>query len=202
MERATTLKAAIPVTEQENAHAEARATLRLSVDQERHTLIDAEIEEVATELAAALKAAPLQPKSELDSASLVMTAKLGALEVSRGVVKFGKYAKAVIDQMRGLGVNPEEIKPLLKASYAATSMHVDADTFELMDDVRSVREFDLGELDSAVAEGAAANPAQKSSAKSVGKVESVALPTGHEFDVGHAESERKMEKPINNPTSS
>lgn len=108
--------------------------------------IDAKINDVASRLAEKLKAKRGTLNSGVDPELLMLGAELGALYISKGLVKFAQYSKAIIDKMRSLGIESDEVKPMLKEFYLATQAKVDDETFEQMDDARVVRSFDLGSI--------------------------------------------------------
>jgi len=54
---------------------------------------------------------------------------------------------AFIDHMRRLGVDPNQVKPALKELYGATQTRVDDALFNQMDAMRTVRAFNLDDLD-------------------------------------------------------
>lgn len=109
--------------------------------------LDAEIEAAGAELAALFKRKSGQLNSGVDPEILMAGAKLGALYTAKGVVKFAQWARAIVSHMQRLGVDPDMVKPALKEIYAATAQRVDDATFDLMDDARAVRGFDLSTLD-------------------------------------------------------
>lgn len=108
--------------------------------------LDAEIEKAAAELAALFKKSQGRLNSGVDPELLAAGAKLGALYVAKGVVKFAQWAKAIVEQMRALGVDADVVVPALKEFYGAVQARVDDKTFEAMDDMRTVRSFDLSTL--------------------------------------------------------
>lgn len=109
--------------------------------------IDAEIDALGQELADLFKAQATKFNSGVDPQILAVGAKLGALYVSKGVVKFARWSQAILDQLKALGADPEDVKPALKEMYGATQARVDDDVFDTMDSMRDVRKFDLNSLD-------------------------------------------------------
>lgn len=114
--------------------------------------IDAEIDAAAAELADLLKPKPGTLNTGVDPQILVVGARLGALYVQKGVVKFAQWSRAIVAKLRELGVDADQIKPHLKEIYAATQQRVDDEQFDQMDDGRAVRRADL---DAILAEGEA-----------------------------------------------
>lgn len=112
--------------------------------------IDAEIDAAAAELADLLKPKPGTLNTGVDPQILVVGARLGALYVQKGVVKFAQWSRAIVAKLRELGVDADQIKPHLKEIYAATQQRVDDEQFDQMDDARTVRRADL---DAILAEG-------------------------------------------------
>ena len=111
------------------------------------TAIDTEIDALGKELADLFKAQVTKFNSGVDPQILAVGAKLGALYVGKGVVKFAQWSQAIVNQLKSLGVDSEQIKPALKEMYAATQARVDDDAFDAMDSIRDVRKFDLDSLD-------------------------------------------------------
>lgn len=121
------------------AEAEAKPSkLKKAADK-----IDSEIDAAAAELAALFKAQVGTLNSGIDPQILLVGAKLGGLYVSKGVVKFAEYASAILDKLESLGIDRTQVEPVLKELYGATQANVDDDTFDQMDDMRTVRKFDL-----------------------------------------------------------
>ena len=87
-----------------------------------------------------------QVDNGIDPEILMVGAKLGALYVVKGAVKFAQWAKVFVDHMQRLGVDLECVKPTLKEIYAATSVLVDEETADRMDDLRTVHNFDLSKI--------------------------------------------------------
>lgn len=110
--------------------------------------IDAKIDDVAARLAAKLKASRGTLNSGVDPELLMLGAELGSLYIAKGFVKFAQYSRAILDKLKSLGIDPGEVKPMLKEFYLASQAKVDDATFDQMDDPRAVRKFDLDSLDS------------------------------------------------------
>lgn len=108
--------------------------------------IDSEIDAVAAELADLLKSQLGSVNSGVDPKILALGAKLGALYVSKGVVKFAQYSQAILTKLKEMGVDPDQVKPMLKEFYGATQAQVSDELFDQMDDMRTVRKFDLDGL--------------------------------------------------------
>ena len=108
--------------------------------------IDAEIDAAAAELADLLKPKPGTLNTGVDPQILVVGAKLGALYVQKGVVKFAQWSRAIVAKLRELGVDSDQIKPHLKEIYAATQQRVDDEQFDQMDDARTVRRADIDSI--------------------------------------------------------
>jgi len=108
--------------------------------------IDAEIDALGKELADLLKSQSGTLNAGVDPQVLAVGAKLGALYVAKGAVTFAQYSRAIINQMKRLGVDPDLIIPALKELYGASQMRVTDDLFDQMDDAKTVRSFDLDKL--------------------------------------------------------
>ena len=109
--------------------------------------IDAEIEAATKELADLFKASLNKINSGIDPAILAAGTKLGALYVAKGVVKFAQFSRAIISQMKAMGVDAKQVTPVLKELYRATQMKVSDELFDKMDSTRFVRKFDLATLE-------------------------------------------------------
>jgi hypothetical protein len=108
--------------------------------------IDAEIDAAAAELAALLKPKPGTLNTGVDPQILLVGTKLGSLYIKKGMVKFAQWAQAIIQKMREMGVEADQIKPHLKEIYAATQQRATDEEFDAMDDAKTVRGFDLDTL--------------------------------------------------------
>ena len=121
--------------------------------------IDSEIDAAAAELAELLKPKPGTLNTGVDPQVLVVGAKLGALYIKKGIVKFVEWSQAIINKLNEMGVDAEQIKPHLKEIYAATQQTVSDEEFEQMDDARVVRSTDVSKMRVQQAPAAPKDPA-------------------------------------------
>lgn len=79
---------------------------------------------------------------------MAATVKLTGIYFALGTIKFADWAKAILTDLKKRGVDPEDVKPLLKQAYLATaaSSEVKDEILDQMDDAKTVRAFDIDSL--------------------------------------------------------
>lgn len=109
--------------------------------------------------AAAIRAQGQRLNAGIDPAVLSAGIELGLIYIEEGVVKFRAWARAVLNDAKDMGLDPEAVKPALKPVYLAMSAQAPDDVVDQMDDRAAVRAFDLDTLDQAEAEPGPTRPA-------------------------------------------
>lgn len=122
---------------------EARARIEEKVDFIEE--IDREIEEVASELASLLRENGSQ-KSLNCNLTLEALRRIGESYMLSGVFKFTQWAEVVLRELKDLGFDIDDAKPLLKEVYGALLVSVPDDVYVQLDDMSSVRMFDLASI--------------------------------------------------------
>jgi N12 class adenine-specific DNA methylase len=114
------------------------------------SLIDDEMDSIAKELADLFKSESGTLRSGVNPKILELGAKLGALYIAKGVVSFAQYGRAIINHLSKHGVDANQIKPTLKKMYFASMDDVTDNVLDKMDDVKTVRAFELSDLDTKI----------------------------------------------------
>jgi len=122
---------------------------------------DLEAREAAAKakLAAAIKASSQRLNAGIDPSVLAAGIELGLIYIEKGVVKFRAWARTLLADMIEMGLDPAQIKPVLKPIYLATIGEVADDVADQMDDSAAVRAFDFSTLDQPEAPTAVPNAA-------------------------------------------
>lgn len=116
--------------------------------------ISAKKKAAAEELAALIKSRKGTLGSGVDPEVMLAVAKVGALSVSEGAVKFAVWVRDVLATTRSVGLDDADVKPFLKEAYGAISSNpskydVTDDQADEMDAPKDIRRADVDSLASA-----------------------------------------------------
>lgn len=131
----------------------------LSGEQEASPEKARKLDSASAKLSDAKKKAALELKALLDSRLgtlnmgvdpevMLAVAKVGALTVADGTVKFAVWVRDVINTTRAVGIDDEQVKPFLKEAYGAIASNpekydISDDLADAMDAPRDIRRMDI-----------------------------------------------------------
>ena len=107
--------------------------------------------QAAEELKALLQSRKGQLNSGVDPEVMLAVAKVGALSIADGAVKFAQFVRDTLATTRAVGIDDADVKPFLKEAYGAISANpekydISDEIADTMDAPRDIRRANLDQL--------------------------------------------------------